>query len=71
MTKTIHETFDYYQSYGERELIERIHELENPTIEEAHKIENEILEVIDNADDMTRSDVQGRVQAIVMNIFSR
>lgn len=31
--------------------------------------ENEILEVVDNQDDYTRSDLQGRVGAIVMNII--
>lgn len=34
-----------------------------------NKYENEILEVVDNQDDYTRSDLQGRVSAIVMNIL--
>lgn len=33
--------------------------------------ENEILELIDNQDDYTRSDLQGRVSAIVMNIICK
>jgi hypothetical protein len=35
----------------------------------ADKYENEILEVIDNLDDYTRSDLQGRITAIVLNIM--
>jgi hypothetical protein len=35
-----------------------------------NKYANEILEVIDNQDDYTRSDLQGRVDAIVMNILN-
>jgi hypothetical protein len=35
----------------------------------ADKYENEILEVIDNKDDYTRSDLQGRISAIVLNIM--
>jgi hypothetical protein len=35
----------------------------------AGKYENEILEVIDNQDDYTRSDLQGRISAIVLNIM--
>lgn len=31
--------------------------------------ENEILELVDNQNDYTRSDLQGRVTAIVMNIL--
>ena len=31
--------------------------------------ENEILELIDNQDDYTRSDLQGRVTAIINNII--
>ncbi|KKT58099.1 MAG: hypothetical protein UW51_C0006G0186 [Candidatus Amesbacteria bacterium GW2011_GWA1_44_24] len=33
--------------------------------------ENEILELIDNQNDYTRSDLQGRVTAIVMNILRK
>lgn len=33
--------------------------------------ENEILELIDNQDEYTRSDLQGRVTAIVMNILRK
>lgn len=35
------------------------------------EFENEILELIDSQDDYTRSDLQGRVTAIVMNILSK
>ena len=35
----------------------------------AGKYENEILEVIDNQGDYTRSDLQGRISAIVLNIM--
>lgn len=45
-----------------------------PTIEEIrllNEFENEILEVIDNQDEYTRSDLQGRVGAIVMNILNK
>jgi len=35
------------------------------------EFENEILELIDNQDDYTRSDLQGRVSAIVMNILRK
>jgi hypothetical protein len=41
-------------------------------IEEMRKAgnyENEILEVIDNQDDYTRSDLQGRILGIVLNIM--
>lgn len=34
-----------------------------------NKYENEILELIDNQDEFTRSDLQGVVSAIVMKIF--
>ena len=33
--------------------------------------ENEILELIDDQDEYTRSDLQGRVSAIVMNILRK
>jgi hypothetical protein len=33
-----------------------------------NKFENQILELIDQQDDFTRSDLQGEVQVIVMNI---
>ena len=33
-----------------------------------NKYENEILELIDNQDEFTRSDFQARVQAVVLNI---
>lgn len=33
------------------------------------KFEDQILELIDNQEDYTRSDLQGVVQAIVMNII--
>lgn len=33
------------------------------------EFENEILELVDNQNDYTRSDLQGRVSAIVMNIL--
>ena len=45
-----------------------------PTIEELkllNEYENEILEVIDNQDEYTRSDLQGRVGAIVLNILNK
>jgi hypothetical protein len=32
--------------------------------------ENEILDLIDNRDDFTRSDLQGLVQALVMKIMA-
>lgn len=35
------------------------------------EFENEILELIDNQDEYTRSDLQGRVSAIVMNIIRK
>ena len=35
------------------------------------KYEEEILELIDEQDDYTRSDLQGRVTAIVMNILRK
>jgi len=35
------------------------------------EFEDEILELIDNQDDYTRSDLQGRVSAIVMNILRK
>lgn len=35
------------------------------------EFENEILELIDNQDDYTRSDLQGRVSAIVINILRK
>jgi hypothetical protein len=35
------------------------------------EFENEILELIDSQDDYTRSDLQGRVSAIVMNILRK
>jgi len=35
------------------------------------EFENEILELIDNQDDYTRSDLQGRVSAIVMIILRK
>lgn len=35
------------------------------------EFENEILELIDNQDEYTRSDLQGRVSAIVMNILRK
>lgn len=35
------------------------------------QFEEEILELIDNQDEYTRSDLQGRVSAIVMNILRR
>ena len=35
-----------------------------------NKYENQILELIDNKEDYSRSDLQGRVMAIVMNIIS-
>lgn len=35
------------------------------------EFENEILELIDEQDEYTRSDLQGRVSAIVMNILSK
>ena len=34
------------------------------------KYEQEILELIDDKDDYSRSDLQGRVMAIVINIIS-
>jgi hypothetical protein len=34
-----------------------------------NSFDNEILEVIDNQDEFTRSDLQGVVSAIVMKIF--
>lgn len=34
------------------------------------KYENEILEIVDNRDNFTRSDLQGAIMAIVMNILS-
>jgi len=40
--------------------------MENYTKEE---LENEILDIIDNADDMTRSDLQGVVSALVSKII--
>ena len=33
------------------------------------KYENEILDLIDNQDDYTRSDLQGRISAIVMQMI--
>lgn len=33
--------------------------------------ENDILEVVDNQDELTRSDLQGVVSAIVMNILRK
>ncbi len=35
-----------------------------------NQYENEILELVDEQDDYTRSDLQGRVMAIVRNIFA-
>ncbi len=35
------------------------------------EFENEILELVDNQNDYTRSDLQGRVTAIVMNILRK
>ena len=45
-----------------------------PTVEEIrlmNDFENEILEVVDNQDEYTRSDLQGRVSAIVMSILAK
>ena len=38
---------------------------------ERFQFEEEILELIDNQDEYTRSDLQGRLSAIVMNILRR
>lgn len=35
------------------------------------EIENEILELVDNQDDYTRSDLQGRAAAIAMKAYSQ
>lgn len=36
-----------------------------------NKLSDNILEVIDNQDDFTRSDLQGVIQAIVVNILNK
>ena len=35
-----------------------------------HKYSDKILEIIDNKDELTRGDLQGAIEAVVMNIIS-
>ncbi len=43
--------------------------LNRDTVRLIGKFENRILEIIDNQDEMTRSDLQGAVGAIVIDIL--
>ena len=58
------------QFWSQRELIELIEKLEANKIDIHKELEytNEILEIIDNRDEFTRSDLQGIVQAIIKKI---
>ena len=39
--------------------------------QQLNQFENEILELIDNQNDITRSDIQGLVSVIVFNIYNQ
>lgn len=56
------------ECWGESELIELVLKLQAKKELNKVELENEILDIIDNADDMTRSDLQGVVSALVSKI---
>ena len=44
--------------------------ISNETTMKMLKYSDEILEVVDNQNEFTRSDLQGRIEAIVLNILT-
>jgi len=51
--------------------MKKIDLLDRETVHLINELSDDILEVIDNQDEFTRSDLQGIVQAIVVNILNR
>jgi hypothetical protein len=71
-----HTSFDL-ECWGNSELIELVLQLESKklglnsvdTIKKISSYSDEILDIIDNRDDYTRSDLQGIIEALVAKII--
>ena len=57
----------YYSSWGESELIAELEKRDAQSKPAQVDLVEQLLNIIDNADEMTRSDLQGAVDAFVMN----